>query len=89
MRSKQELERLLDKYDLDHAKQGGLAGAALKLYKKSGTKGLAAFEIVNRLFPKLPADERRELSCIWIAIWPETAGDGFGFLSRAGISTSG
>jgi hypothetical protein len=43
MRSKQELERILDQYDLDHAEEGGLAMADLKLFKKAGTKGMAAF----------------------------------------------
>jgi hypothetical protein len=62
MRSKQELESVLDQYDLDHAKQGGLAGAALKLYKKAGLRGMAAFEVVNRLFSDLPSDERKALS---------------------------
>jgi hypothetical protein len=77
MRSKQELERVLDQYDLDHAKRGGLAGAARKLYKKAGAKGLAAFEIVNRLFSDLPAGERATLSDI---LNRDLAGDGRGWL---------
>jgi hypothetical protein len=64
VRSQQELERVLDQYDLDHAKRGGLAGAASKLFKEAGARGLAAFEVVNRLFPDLPSDERKALSKI-------------------------
>jgi hypothetical protein len=64
MRSKQELERFLDQYDLDHTNQGGLAGAALKLYGEAGTKGLIAAEIADRLFPELPSDEREALGDI-------------------------
>jgi hypothetical protein len=64
MRSQQELEHILDQYDSDHAAQGGLAGAARKLFKKAGRKSLAAFEIVDRLFPNLPDEDRMGLSDI-------------------------
>jgi hypothetical protein len=37
MRSKRELERILDEYDLDHAEQGGLAGITLELFKGPST----------------------------------------------------
>jgi hypothetical protein len=52
MRSKRELELILDKYDRDHAKQGGLAGAALNLI---------ASDIVEQLFPDLPVEDRAKL----------------------------
>jgi hypothetical protein len=61
MRSKQELKRILKQYDLDHAEQGGFAGASLKLLAGAGSRGMIADEIVNRLFPDLPADERSAL----------------------------
>jgi hypothetical protein len=48
MRSQRELEHILDQYDLDHAKEGGLAGAALKLFKEAGHEGLIADEISSR-----------------------------------------
>ena len=64
MRPPQELEHILDQYDLDHAKEGGLAGAALKLFKKAGHRGLIASDIVNQLFPELPADDRAVLGNI-------------------------
>jgi hypothetical protein len=63
-RSQQELEGILDKYDRDHAKEGGLAGAALKLAKAAGPEGLIADDIVNQLFPDLPADDRAALGDI-------------------------
>jgi hypothetical protein len=77
MRSQQELERLLDQYDLKHAKRGGVAGAALKLYEKAGGKGLIADEIANRLFPDLPAEDRAALGEI---LNRDLAGDGRGWL---------
>jgi hypothetical protein len=77
MRSHEELEHLLDRYDLKHAKRGGIAMAALKLYEKAGGKGLIADEIANRLFPDLPADERAALGDI---LNRDLAGDGRGWL---------
>jgi hypothetical protein len=61
MRSKQELRRILKQYDLDHAEQGGFAGATLKLLVEAGSRGMIADEIVDRLLPDLPADERAAL----------------------------
>ena len=61
MRSKQELRRVLDEYDIDHAKQGGFKGAARKLIKENGARGTAMSEVVDRLFPDLPADDREAL----------------------------
>jgi hypothetical protein len=77
MRSQQELEGILDQYDLDHVEPGGLAGAARKLFKKAGRKGLAAFEIVDRLFPNLPDEDRMGLSDI---LDRDLVGDGRGWL---------
>ena len=77
MRSQQELEGILDQYDLKHAKRGGVAGAALKLYEKAGGKGLIADEIANRLFPDLPAEDRAALGEI---LNRDLAGDGRGWL---------
>jgi hypothetical protein len=64
MRSQQELEDVLDQYDLDHAKKGGLAGAALKLFKEAGHEGLIASDIVEHLFPELPVEDRAALGDI-------------------------
>jgi hypothetical protein len=64
MRSKRELELILDKYDRDHAKEGGLAGAALKLFKEAGHEGMIASDIVNQLFPELPIEDRAALGDI-------------------------
>ena len=61
MRSQQELEHLLDQYDLKHAKRGGLAGAVLELAKKAGFDVMSAPKVVNRLFPDLPDEDRRGL----------------------------
>jgi len=61
MRSKKELRRALDQYDIDHAKQGGFKGAARKLVKEGGARGTAMSEVVDRLFPDLPADDREAL----------------------------
>jgi hypothetical protein len=61
MRSKQELRRILDQYDIDHAKQGGFKGAARKLIKEGGARGTAMSEVVGRLFPDLPAEDRATL----------------------------
>jgi len=61
MRSKQELRRILDQYDIDHAKQGGFKGAARELVKEGGARGTAMSEVVDRLFPDLPADDREAL----------------------------
>jgi hypothetical protein len=61
MRSKQELRHILDRFDIDHAEQGGFAGATLKFLAEAGSRGMIADEIVNRLFPNLPADERAAL----------------------------
>ena len=57
-RSKQELKHIIDQYDLDHAEQGGFREAVLKLAKEAGHEGVIAGEIINHLFPELPADER-------------------------------
>jgi hypothetical protein len=80
MRSKQELEHILDQYDRDHAAQGGLAGAAIKLFKAAGHEGLIADEIVKQLFPDLPVDERAALGDI---LDRDLAGDGDGRWLRA------
>jgi hypothetical protein len=58
MRTKQELRRILDQYDIDHSEQGGFKGAATKLIKEAGARGMVPDEIVDRLFPDLPADDR-------------------------------
>ena len=50
MRSKRELELILYKYDRDHAKEGGLAGVALKLFKEAGAEGMIADDIVKQRF---------------------------------------
>ena len=47
MRSQQELEGILDQYDLDHAKEGGLARVAFKLFKE-GPQGLIASDMANQ-----------------------------------------
>jgi len=80
MRSQQELEHILDQYDLDHAEQGGLAGAALKLFKATGAKGMIARDIVRQLFPNLPADDRAALGDI---LDRDLAGGGDGRWLRA------
>jgi hypothetical protein len=77
MRSQQELERLLDQYDRDHAKQGGLAGAALRLAKEAGHEGIIASDIVGHLFPDLPIEDRAELGDM---LDRDLAGDGRGWL---------
>jgi hypothetical protein len=77
MRSQQELEGILDQYDLKHAKRGGLAMAALKLSKKTGGKFLNAIDVVNRFFPDLPDEDRAALSDI---LNRDLAGDGRGWL---------
>ena len=61
MRTKQELRRILDQFDLDHAEQGGFQGAACKLIEEAGPRGMIPDEIVNRLFPDLPAEDRAAL----------------------------
>ena len=61
MRTKQELRRILDQYDIDHSEQGGFKGAATKLIKEAGARGMIPDEIVDRLFPDLPADDRAAL----------------------------
>jgi hypothetical protein len=77
MRSQQELEGILDQYDLKYAQRGGLAGAALKLYKKAGPEGLIADGIANRLFSHLPGEDRRGLGDI---LNRDLSGDGRGWL---------
>jgi hypothetical protein len=77
MRSHQELEHLLDQYDLDHAEQGGLAGATLKLAKEAGLDAMSAPMIVDRLFPGLPKEDRRNLIGI---LNRDFVGDGRGWL---------
>src|SRR6516164_1473759 len=77
MRLQQELEHLLDQYDLKHAKRGGLAMAAFKLSKKAGGKFLNAFDVVNQFFPDLPDEDRAALSDI---LNRDLAGDGRGWL---------
>ena len=61
MRTKQELRRILDQFDLDHAEQGGFQGAACKLIEEAGPRGMIPEEIVDRLFPDLPAEDRAGL----------------------------
>jgi hypothetical protein len=61
MRSQQELEHLLDQYDLDHAEQGGLAGATLKMAKEAGSDVMSAPMVVKYFFPDLPKEDRRNL----------------------------
>jgi len=75
MQSQQELEHILDQYDLDYGKQGGLAGAALKLFKEAGHDGLIASDIVNKLFPELPFADRATLGDI---LDRDLTGDGDG-----------
>jgi hypothetical protein len=58
-RSKRELERILDQYDLDHAEQGGLAGIALEMFK-TGECGIAG-DIAERLFADLPDKDRHAI----------------------------
>src|SRR6516225_8934592 len=58
-RRKQELELILDQYDLDHAEQGGLAGIALELFRTGGCT--IAGEIAERLFSDLPAKDRHAI----------------------------
>jgi hypothetical protein len=64
MRTETELKLVLDQYDLDHAKEGGLAGVALKLFKEAGPQGLIASDIVEQLFSELPLAERAALGDI-------------------------
>ena len=77
MRSQQELERLLDQYDLKHAKRGGLAMAAYKLSAKAGGKFLNAVDVVNKFFPNLSDDDGAALSDI---LNRDLGGDGRGWL---------
>src|SRR6516225_2315644 len=77
MRSQQELEHLLDQYDLKHAKRGGLAMAAYKLSAKAGGKYMNAIDVVNRFFPDLSDDDGAALSDI---LNRDLAGDGRGWL---------
>jgi hypothetical protein len=74
-RTQQELEGILDQYDLDHAKEGGLAGAVLKLAKEAGHEGIIASDIVRHLFPDLPIEDRAELGDI---LDRDLSGDGDG-----------
>ena len=60
-RRKQELELILDQYDLDHAEQGGLAGIALELFKTAEDGRMIAGEIAERLFSDLPAKDRHAI----------------------------
>jgi hypothetical protein len=64
MRSKKKLKRFLKQWDLDHAEQGGLKGVIYKLAKEAGRKGVISDEIIDRLFPDLPAEERAVLGGI-------------------------
>ena len=48
MRSQQELEGILYRYDQDHAEQGGFTGAALTLFKEAGPQGLIASDMANQ-----------------------------------------
>jgi hypothetical protein len=77
MRSQQELEGILDQYDLKHAEQGGLAGATLKMAKKAGFDVVSAPKVVNRLFADLPKADRGGLIDI---LNRDLAGDGRGWL---------
>jgi hypothetical protein len=77
MRSQQELEHLLDQYDLKHAKRGGLAMAAYKLSAEAGGKFLNAVDVVKKFFPDLPDEDRAALSDI---LNRDLAGDGRGWL---------
>ena len=77
MRSQQELEHILDQYDLDHATRGGLAGAALKLTREAGFDVMSAPMVVNHLFPGLPKEDRRNLIDI---LNRDLVGDGRGWL---------
>jgi hypothetical protein len=77
MRSQQELEDILDQYDSDHTKEGGIAMAALELYKEAGREGLIADEIANHLFPGLSAEDRAAIGDI---LNRDLAGDGRGWL---------
>jgi hypothetical protein len=77
MRSQQELEDILDQYDLKHAKRGGLAMAAYKLSEKAGGKYMNAFDVVDKFFPDLSDEDREGLSDI---LNRDLAGDGRGWL---------
>jgi hypothetical protein len=76
-RSQQELEGILDQYDLKHVKRGGLAMAAYKLSAKAGGKFLNAVDVVNKFFPDLPDEDRVALSDI---LNRDLGGDGRGWL---------
>jgi hypothetical protein len=84
MRSKQELERILDEYDLDHAEQGGLAGITLELFKAAEHGRMIADEIAERLFPDLPAEDRVALGDM---LGRDLVGKGRGWLR--GLVTGG
>jgi hypothetical protein len=77
MRSQQELEHLLDQYDLQHAEQGGLAGAVLKLAEEAGSNVMSAPMVADRFFPDLPDEDRRNLIDI---LNRDAVGDGRGWL---------
>ena len=77
MRSQQELEHILDQYDLDHAEQGGLAGAALELAKEAGLDVMSSPRLVKHLFPDLSKEDRRGLIDI---LNRDLSGDGRGWV---------
>jgi hypothetical protein len=61
MRTKQELRRILQLYDLDHDEEGGFQGAMVKLVNEAGARGMIPEEIVDRLFLDLPDEDRAAL----------------------------